>query len=230
MNDHWIMVIRTIIGFSVLLVLTRVLGKKQLGELTYFNYVTGIATGGIIGDMIIHRDIKILDGIITMFVWGLLIFIIEFATRKPSKAKVVLKSEPTILIKKGEIIQEALKKLSLGMDDLSMMLRIKDVFSIMEVDYAIMEPNGELSIKKKREKESLCREDMNISKIEPKYLPSQVIVEGIVMKRNLKEYGLTENWLTKQLDKAGISSIDEVYFAQLQEDGSLFIAKKAAQN
>ncbi len=97
---------RTFIGFCVLLLLTRLLGKKQLGQLTIFTYITGIALGNIAGDMVVHRDISLVDGVTGLVMWGILTFIVELISMKSAKARVLLDGEPTIVIKKGEIMED----------------------------------------------------------------------------------------------------------------------------
>jgi len=218
---------RTIIGFIVLLILTVLLGKKQLGQLTIFTYITSIAMGNIAGDMVIHSDISLGDGITGLVMWALLTFVIEYISLKSSKARTFLDGEPTIVIKKGVIMQKELAAQRLNMDDLTMLLRINNVFSIQEVDYAILEPNGQLSILKKPELESVSRKDMQIPVENPLYIPTEIIVDGKLVEKNLQELNLELKWVNSQLQQAGISSIEEVFFAELQRDGSLFISKKA---
>lgn len=219
--------VRTILGFTVLLTLTRLLGVKQLGQLTIFTYITGIAMGNIAGDMVVHRDIKLVDGISGLIVWAVMTFIVEYISLKSSKARVLLDGEPTIVIKKGVIMQKELASQRLNMDDLSMLLRLNSIFSIQDVDYAILEPNGQLSVLKKPHLESLIKKDMNIQTNDRKYLPTELIVDGKLVSKNLKEYNFDESWLSAQLKQAGLSSIDEVFFAELQMDGSLYINKKS---
>ncbi len=219
-------VFRTLVGFFLLLVLTRVMGKKQLGQLTVFTYITGIAMGNMAGDMIIHKDVKILDGITGMVLWSVLIFLIEFVSMKSAKARVLLDGEPTIVIKKGQIIADSLKSLRLNIDDLSMLLRTNDIFTITDVEYAILEPNGELSILKKPDKEQPTKKDMNISSPGSRFLPTELIVDGKLVPQNLKELGLTSQWLNAQLAQMGIQSIKEVLFAELQPDNSVYLQRK----
>lgn len=83
------------IGFVVLLFLTRLLGKKQLGQLTFFTYITGIAMGNIAGDMVVHRDIKLIDGVIGLAIWAILTFVLEIISLKSAKARVILDGEPS---------------------------------------------------------------------------------------------------------------------------------------
>jgi uncharacterized membrane protein YcaP (DUF421 family) len=218
--------LRTIIGFLLLLTLTRLLGKKQLGQLTIFTYITSIAMGNIAGDMVVHRDVKLIEGVVGLILWAGLTFLIEYISLKSSKARVLLDGEPTIVIKKGELMQKELAALRLNMDDLSMLLRINDVFSIKEVDYAILEPNGQLSVLKKPENTSVTKSDMKIQANPGKYLPTEIIVDGKMVDKNVKAFHLDPIWLANELKKAGIQSSKEVFFAELQSDGSLYINKK----
>lgn len=217
---------RTLVGFFVLLLLTRILGKKQLSQMTFFTYITGIALGNIAGDMVVHRDIKVIDGVTGLTLWAILTFSIEYISLKSSKARVLLDGEPTIVIKKGKINEKALASNKMNMDDLSMMLRIKDVFSITEVDYAILEPNGQFTVLKKGENETVTKKDANLTITPRQYLPSELVVDGKTVKRNLKEYNLNEEWLLNKLKEHGVSNLDEVFFAELQADGSIFVDKK----
>lgn len=219
---------RTLIGFAILLTLTRFLGKKQLGQLTYFTYITGIAMGNIAGDMVVHRDISIKDGIAGLLGWAVLTFIVEYISLKSPVFRVALDGEPTIVIKEGKIMQKALSSHRLNMDDLSMMLRTNNVFSIKDVDYAILEPNGQLSVLKKTEYESVVRNDLNISPPIRRYLPTEIIADGRLLERNLKELSLERNWLDQQLRRNGYRSYEEVFLAELQTDGTLYIERKAS--
>jgi uncharacterized membrane protein YcaP (DUF421 family) len=218
--------LRTVIGFTVLLILTRLLGKKQLGQLTIFTYITGIAMGNIAGDMVVHRDIKLSDGIAGLSIWAVMTFIVEFASLKSSRARVFLDGEPTIVIKKGVILQKPLAKQRLNMDDLSMLLRINNVFSIRDVDYAVLEPNGQLSVLKKPELDPVVKKDMQIQTQARRNIPAELIVDGRLVEKNLKEFNLDAKWLDNELKKAGINSLQDVFYAEYQMDGSLFISRK----
>lgn len=217
---------RAMIGFVVLLILIRIIGKKQMGQLTIFTYITGIALGNIAGEMVIHKETPIIDGITGLLVWTILMIIVEYASLKLSKVRVLLDGEPTIVIKKGEINQEKLTAQRLNMDDLTMLLRTNNVFSIADVEYAILEPNGQLSVMKKPDKEQVIRKDLNIQKSSDLYLPTEIIVDGSLVEKNLLETGLDKSWVDKQLKRAGINSIKNVFYAELQGDGSLYISKK----
>ena len=218
--------LRTVIGFFVLLILTRILGKKQMGQLTIFTYITGIALGNIAGDMVVHRDILLIDGVVGLSVWAILTLLVEYISLKSSKARVLLDGEPTIVIKKGQIMYDSLSAQRLNIDDLTMLLRTNNVFSIADVEYGILEPNGQLSVLKKPQKEQVTRVDMNIPSENILYIPTEIIVDGKLVKDNLKETGKSKEWLDQQLKQAGLSSVYEVLYAELQSDGSLHVNKK----
>ncbi len=221
---------RTLVGFIILLILTRSLGKKQLSQMTFFTYITGIALGNIAGDMVVHRDIKVIDGITGMTLWAILTLIVEMISLKSSKARTFMDGEPTIIIKKGKIIKEAMASNKLNMDDLSMLLRIKDVFSVSEVDYAILEPNGQLSVLKKEEHESVTKKDSNIPISRRLYIPTELVVDGKVVTKNLEELNVRKEWLLTQLKLNGVNSTNEVFYAELQSDGSLYVNKASSEN
>lgn len=222
--------IRTLLGFIVLLTLSRLIGKKLLSQMTYFTYITGIALGNIAGDMVVHRDIKLIDGVTGLIIWTLLTILLEYISLKFAKARVILDGEPTIVIKKGVIMEKAIAKQRLNIDDLTMLLRNNNVFSIVEVDYAILEPNGNLSVLKKMQEEFVTKKDMNIITNERNYIPTEIIVDSKIVFQNLKELNLNLDWLQDQLKLQNIASIDEVFFAELQSDGTLYINKKQQKN
>ncbi|WP_079505582.1 YetF domain-containing protein [Mesobacillus jeotgali] len=227
METILITILRTLLGFAVLFLLTRVLGKKQLSQMTFFTYITGIALGNIAGDMVVHRDIKLIDGVTGLALWAFLTLTIEYIALKSPKARILLDGEPTIIIKQGKINEKAMKSNKLNMDDLTMLLRIKNVFSIKEVDYAILEPNGQISVLKKVEYENVINKDTGIPLTPRKYLPSELVVDGRIVKKNLIELSLSEDWLANELKKKGISRFEEVFYAELQSDGTVVAEKRS---
>lgn len=129
------------------------------------------------------------------------------------------------MIKKGKIIRHSLASNRLNIDDLSMLLRKQNVFSITDVEYAILEPNGNLSVMKKQPQQQVTKADMKIPTSNISYIPSEIIVDGKIIYNNLKELNLTEDWLKKQLKQQNINSIQNVFYAEIQSDGNLFVAK-----
>lgn len=226
MEGILITIYRTVLGFAFLLLLMRLLGKKQLGELTFFNYVTGIAMGNIIGDMVVHKEITVWESLAALSFWALCVFFIEFFNKHSPVMTKITKGQPTILIKRGQLMQKEIKKLQMSMDDLLMLLRMSSVFDIQEVDYAIMEPNGQLSVLNKPLKDSVTKEDFNIPPKSGQYLPTMLVSNGEKIEHAFNEYNLTDEWFETQLQSSGYQNMNEVFFAQLTEDGEVFFVKK----
>ncbi|WP_107950643.1 DUF421 domain-containing protein [Lysinibacillus parviboronicapiens] len=226
MNDisYLRIAIETVLTFFVLLTLTRFLGKKQLSHLTFFNYVTGITIGSMAANMVVLSTNDYTKDLLSLIIWCLLTTILGYISLKSGKIRVILDGQPTIIIKHGEIDRKALKRTGVNIDDLTMMIRQYQTFSITEIDYAILEPNGRLSILKKPEYQGTQKRDLNIYPSPPAYLPIEIITDGKLLPKNLLEVGKSRDWLNKELRKANIKGVEEVFYAE-ESDGSLFIQK-----
>jgi len=224
-NIFYIMV-RTTIIFIVLLFLTRILGKTQMSHLTFFNYVTGVTIGSIAGNMVSNNIEFFWDDLIGLIWICTLTILTGYINLKSGIIRRIIDGEPTIIIKKGEIIRHSLSTNRFNLDDLSMMLRKQNVFSITEVEYAILEPDGNLSVLKKPNNQEITKADIKIPAQNIKYIPSEIISDGKILIRNLKELNLTEEWLYKKLKQQNIEKTEDVFYAEIQTDGSLFIDKK----
>lgn len=226
MHSFLLVILKTLISFFIMLVLTRILGKKQISQMSYFTYITGITLGNVAAGLIIEQNVTILHGVTGLVLWAALALLVEFISLKSSRARVVLDGEPSIVIKKGVIQRKAMTHTRLNMDDLTMMLRSQNVFSILDVDYAILEPNGALSVLKKPGCESVTKSDMQIIVNARNFLPTELIVDGNIVKKNLKELNINEDWLKDQVQAAGMNTKD-VMFAEIQSDGSLYVNRKS---
>lgn len=226
-SNIWEIVIRTTVSFSVLLLLTRLMGKKQLSQLTYFNYVTGIAIGTLAAD-IVKAGSNFVNDMTGLVWWTFLTFLVGYLSLKSAKLRILFDGEPTIVIKKGKILEKALARARLNMDDLSMLLRNKNVFSIKDVDYAILEPDGKLSVLKKENKEPPTREDLELTPPKRMFMPSELVVDGKVVDRNMKELGLNAVWLDRQLQRYGssLARVQDIFYAELQSDGTVHVDKR----
>lgn len=220
--DFWEMVFRTTGAFAALLILARLLGKKQLSQLTFFHYATGIAFGSIAAEMAGQSDVPFLDGLVSLIWWAVLTLLASYISIKSPKLRVVLDGEPSIVIKDGVIMEEKMKSLRLHVDDLAMMLREQSIFSVQDVHYAVLETNGQLSVLKKVGQLEATKQDVQAPMPLPKYMPSEIISDGKIVKQNLVELKLTEEWVLKELRKKGVESVEQVFYAQIQTDGSLY--------
>lgn len=220
------MILRTTLAFMVLLLLARFMGTKQLSQLTFFHYITGITIGSIAADVASQHETPFIDGVISLIWWSLLTVLLSYVALKWPKMRVVIEDEPVLVIKEGKIMETALKKARLHIDDLTMMLREQSIFSVKDVYFAVMETNGQLSVMKMPELQTATKADVKASSPEMKYFPAEIISDGKIVQKTLKELELSEEWVMKKLRKKGIDTVEQVFFAQIQSDGSLFIDER----
>lgn len=222
-----VVLVETVVAFFVLFILTRIAGKKQLAQLTYFNYVTGIAIGSIAASMAVDKSISILEGMASMTLWAILTVVAEWITIKFNWLKIPLQSKPSILIRDGKINRKEMKKNRLNLEELGMLLRQKDTFSFGDVAIALLETNGTLTVIKKSGNQSPTRDDFSFPKI-PTTLSVPVIVDGQLMKKNLQEAGYNESWLRSKLQTYNVDQFKQVFYAEIMPNGQLFVGKRDA--
>ena len=222
----WEMLIRATFSFFAILLLARIIGKKQLSQLTFFHYVTGITFGSIAAEISAQVETPFFDGLISLIWWAVLTLFVSFLSLKSKKARVLFDDKPMILIQNGVMLNDNFKKSRLHTDELTMMLREQSIFSLDEVLYAVFETDGKLSVMKKPASRSATKVDVNADVSIPGILPTELISDGKIILENLQELDLTEDWLLKKLKKKNIDSVETVYYAQILENGSLYISIK----
>ena len=209
----------------VLLILTRLLGKKQMSQLTYFNYITGVTMGSVAGDFISEVNMPVVDALASLIAICILTELNSFIALKSTSYRKVMDGDDIILIKKGKIIKPALKSCRMSVNILLMLLRQSNTFSVEEVEYAILETNGSLSVMKRQQAQPIIKSDLDIKAEKIKNLPREVISDGKIMKVNLKELNKDEEWLKNELRKNNIESVKDVFYAEVRSDGTLYISE-----
>lgn len=222
------MLVRTSCAFFAILLLARIIGKKQLSQLTFFHYITGITFGSIAAEISAQVETPFLDGLVSLIWWTVLTLLVSFIALKSEKARVLFDDKPTLVIENGVILNDQLKKARLHTDELAMLLREQSIFSFDEVLHAVFETNGELSVQKKPLARTATKEDVNVTAPAPQFLPTELIADGQINTKNLTDLQLTEEWLLKKLAKKNIHDIEKVYYVQVLENGSLYISIKNA--
>lgn len=207
----------------VLLILTRLLGKKQMSQLTYFNYITGVTMGSVAGDFISEVNMPVVDALASLIAICILTELNSFIALKSTSYRKVMDGDDIILIKKGKIIKPALKSCRMSVNILLMLLRQSNTFSVEEVEYAILETNGSLSVMKRQQAQP--KSDLGIKAEKIKNLPREVISDGKIMKVNLKGLNKDEEWLKNELRKNNIESVKDVFYAEVRSDGTLYISQ-----
>lgn len=220
------MLIRSTCAFFAILLLARIIGKKQLSQLTFFHYVTGITFGSIAAEISAQVETPFLDGLASLIWWTILTLLVSLIALKSKKARILFDDKPMVLIENGRILQDNLKKSRLHTEELAMLLREQSIFSFDEVHYAVFETNGQLSVLKKPASRTATKQDVKVDIAIPPFFPIELISDGQVITKNLQEFQLTEEWLQKKLRNKNINSASDVYYAQLLENGSLYVSLK----
>jgi uncharacterized membrane protein YcaP (DUF421 family) len=223
-NEGLVVLVRGLISFFTLLIYTRILGKQQVTQLTFFDYILGITIGSIAASMTVDLGIRAWPHFVGLTLWFILVLTLHLITLKSRKLSDYLDGKPTIVIDKGKILNQAMKENRLRLTDLVGMLRQQGVFDVSEVECAILESDGELSVLKKSQFLPLTPNDM---KMQTKYkgLNTILIYDGEILRQNLKDINHDEDWLMKVLKKENITSISEVFFASADPQDTLYVSK-----
>jgi len=225
MKDVLMVLGRIITILPLLLFITLFVGKRAIGELPIFDFLIILTLGSVVGADIADPSIKHIPTAIALIAIGILQKVI--AKWKISNRKIgrLLTFEPTVIIQNGKFLNKNLKKIRYSIDNILQMLREKNVFDINEVETAIIEANGALSVLKKPEKNPVTLEDMNIVKT-TSTISFPVIVEGTIYSNVLKDFNLNEAWIKQQLSHQGIIDIKNVFFASINKNLDLHISLK----
>src|SRR5690625_4511447 len=167
MNNMLPMLYETIFGFCALFLLTKVLGKTQISQLTAFDFIAALVLGELVGNALFDETAGVLDIVYVILLWGSLLCIVGMITQKYRRSQFFLERKPAVIIHKGDLVYEEMRKDKIDIDEIQHMLREKDVFAIQVVEYAIMESNGEVSILKKSAYQTPTKKDLNIAPTEP---------------------------------------------------------------
>lgn len=213
-----------VVGYIALFITVKFLGKTQLSQITPFDFISALVLGDLLSSAVFDEGAGILKILLAIGVWGFLIYITEMLTQKSRKMRHLFEGKPSMIINRGKIDWREMKKNRLDLDQLKQMLRSKDVFSLEEVEYAIFENSGGISILKIPEAETPTCKDLKIN-AEQKTIPLTIISDGEILEENLKQAGLDENWLYKELDKGGVKNPKEVCYAEWQTGKSLYFQK-----
>ncbi len=220
--------IRLALTFFTLLALARIMGRKEISQMTFFNFISAITIGNIAGSLATRNEFSIQNGVLALLGWTGFTLLMGYIDLHSKKLRKVIEGEPVVVIKEGQILENALKKVRLNMDELKVLLRQNKVFSLNEINYAILETDGKLSVMKKEDKQNLTRSDLSIQNATPPVypFPTEVISDGKINETNLSKLNLNSNWLQQQLDDLGIESSSDVFYAEVQQDGSLIVDKR----
>lgn len=216
--------IRSLISYLVLFALARLMGKREISQITFFDYIVGITIGSMTAIMATDTSAKWYHILPALFVFASTQIVTAYISLKSTRFRDFVDGKSTVLIENGSIIKSNLRKERLNISELASMLREKNIFSFADVECAIFETDGKISAIKKADKQPVTPSDI---KVQAKHtgLPVIIIEDGNFADETIKQLGLTRSWIMSKLGENGISNASEVLLAQVDKEGSFYVDK-----
>ncbi len=217
--------LRGFFSLLVLFIVTKIIGKKQVSQLSVFDYVIGISIGNFAAEMTVNTDIPFSNGIIAVILFGTVAYLGSIAALKSITLRRFFMGSPTLLIEKGKLLERGLKKVRIDINDLLEECRGNGYFDISEIEYAVMETSGTISILPKSEYKPLTPSDMKV-KVQKEGLQANIIIDGKIMKQNLENRNKKEEWLSHELKVMGYPNIENILLATLDDNEKITVYER----
>ncbi|MGH0483125.1 DUF421 domain-containing protein [Bacillus mycoides] len=219
---EWTLVIlRSVFILIILFAITKWLGKRQISQLSFFEYIAGMTIGDIAAQVSTGLDSKFFHGVFAILIFAVVPFFTGILSLKNKTARDFFEGKSTVLIKDGKILEDNLKKEKYTSDELLELLRGKNAFSVADVEFAVLEPSGELNVLLKKDRQPLTAKDISL-KVPNEKEPQTVIMDGNVLDEPLSVSGHNRAWLHSELEKLGVV-IENVFLGQVDSYGQLTI-------
>lgn len=222
--DFLYIVILSFVSIAVLFILTKLSGSRQISEMSFFDYVIGITIGSIAAEMATDIDLEWWKGITAMTIYALTGILLSFISQKSISARKFISGQPIILIEKGKILRKNLFKAKIEINDLLTSARNNGYFNLADIEYAIMETTGKISFMPIAQKRQLTPKDFNFAPMADG-LYINVIIDGKIIKKDLKNARITENELKAQLKDRGVKA-ENILLATIDNKKHLTIFEK----
>jgi uncharacterized membrane protein YcaP (DUF421 family) len=223
---YFMIAVKLVIGLAALIIVIRLLGKKEMSQVTPFNFVYAVVLGGLVEENLFKKSFStIWEMLFGIGVWGLLMFVVEKTTQKSDKLRPTLKGQAKNLVKNGEIQIENLNNAELEMERFKSLLQLRGVFSMNDVKDVILETSGNISVLLKPQAQIPTYAGLEIHSPRTD-IAETVVDEGKPVIKGLKNMG-DEKWLNQKLTEEGIQKLDEVYFDEWSESDGFFIQQKS---
>ncbi|HEX2946530.1 MAG TPA: DUF421 domain-containing protein [Clostridia bacterium] len=218
--------VRALVLYLIVVIVMRVMGKRQIGQLQPFELAIAIMISELAAVPMQNTGIPLVNGIIPILTLLIAQLLMSFLTLKSIRARSIICGKPTILIEKGKIKEEELRKELYTLNDLLEQLRIKDYPNITDIEYAILETNGQLSVIPKSQKRPLNPADMNI-KTDYEGITVDVIIDGHIMTNNLDAIGKDRQWLIQEIRKQHYDDPSGILLACVDPAGKLSVQARS---
>ena len=216
---------RALFSLITLFFITKMIGKKQVSELSLFDYVISISIGNFAAEMTMNVNSQVLNGFVSVCIFGIIATLVSILTMKSIALRRFFMGTPTMIIQDGKFIYKNIKRIKFDMNDFLETARSAGYFDVSEIKYALMEANGSISFLPKEENAPVTIKDMNL-KAQSKGLCANVIIDGKVMHKNLLVIKKDEKWLQKQLKIKGYNSYSNILLATVDVNEKVVVFNK----
>lgn len=217
-------VVQTFLAFFSILYLARILGRQQVSQLTFHEYVNGITFGSIAATLATDTDQRTWQYFTGLILFGALTFLISYITMKSRTVSKVLDGEPILVIQNGKILEKNLKRARYNMDQINALLREENCLSPNDVQYGILEIDGKLSVVKRGDKRNVTVGDLDIPP-SVETIPTELVLGGQIIYENLRKKNIDGRTLLSELKKQGVNRIAEVMYASMDQNNKLYVDK-----
>ena len=217
-------VMTSALSATAMFIIAKITGRKQISQLDFFDYITGITIGSIAAELATELE-EPLKPLAAMIVYGIIAVLLTLIAQKFPKSRKYINGTPTIIFDNGNLYRENMKKAKLELSEFMVMCRQEGYFNINDIQTAVFEYNGKLTILPKSNKRPLTPQDMNLTPQEAEIF-TELIMDGCILHENLKRHGLDLKWLEKQLKKQNYSNADEIYLGKCDRNYNLTLYGK----
>lgn len=211
----------SLLSVGALFILAKLMGHKQMSQLDFFDYITGITIGSIAAELATELE-EPLKPLIAMIIYGLITVLLTLVTNKLPKSRKYINGTPTILMDNGKLYRQNLKRSKLDLSEFLVLCRQQGYFDLNDIQTAIFEFNGQLSILPKSQKRPANPQDLKLS-VQPEHIQTEIVMDGQILEENLKRMGLDEKWLDKQLHAQGHSDPKNIFLALCDKQHQLTV-------
>ena len=218
-------ILTALLSAATLFIIAKIMGHKQMSQLDFFDYITGITIGSIAAELATELE-KPWKPLIAIVVYGTVTFVLSILTSKNPRLRKFVNGTPTIIMNNGKLYRRNMKKAKLDLSEFMVMCRQEGYFNLEDIQTAIFEYNGRLTVLPVSTKRPMNPTDMNILP-KPEYICTEVIMDGRILEENLKRMGLDRNWLQKQLRERGYHDAKEVFLGVCDDNNKLSVFNDA---
>ena len=218
-------VLASLFSAVILFLIAKVIGHKQVAQLEFFDYITGITIGSIAAELATTLDKPWWKPTISMLVFGSITVALSIITRRFARSRKFINGTPTIIMNDGKLYRQNMKKAKLELSEFLLLCRQEGYFNLNDIQAAVFEYNGKLSILPISTKRPLNPEDMELNP-KPEHIGTEIIMDGRVMGDNLKRKGLNDDWLQKELKKQGYRTAKEIFLGICYDENQLTLFPK----